>query len=391
MRGIELPAPTEDFTADPVELFFDLAYVFAFSQLVSILINEPTWSGVGTAALLFGLLWLPWQQLTWAANAVSGNGRKIRVIFLAATVLSIPMAAATSTALEGGGLVFALSLSGIMILGFFIQTLGSSAGTAMRSAVVWWIAPNVISIAVLTAGGLAEGVTRTVLWVVTLILVFGAMILAGRSEWLIRIGHMAERHALIVIIALGEVIVAIGIPVANTLQEQENLPVATVGALVAAGLFAGLLWWSYFDRPGPGLEHRGHSLQTDRERGRYVRDVYTWAHAPIVGGIMLSAAALEEIALHPLDPVSISFRTMLAGGLLMIATGISSAVWRANGAVAAERVVATIAIAGFVLAAASINGVSLLGMVVAMMLIGLTIEAVRIDRTGSVSPVSNLG
>ncbi|HEY5890766.1 MAG TPA: low temperature requirement protein A [Acidimicrobiia bacterium] len=389
MRGIELPAPTEDFTADPVELFFDLAYVFAFSQLVSILIVEPTWSGVGKAALLFGLLWLPWQQLTWAANAVSGNGRKIRVIFLAATVLSIPMAAATSTALEGGGLVFALSLSGIMILGFFIQALGSSAGTAMRLAVVWWIAPNVISIAVLTAGGVAEGAARRFLWVITLILVLGAMILAGNSEWLIRIGHMAERHALIVIIALGEVIVAIGIPVANTLQEQETLPVATVGALVAAGLFAGLLWWSYFDRPGPGLEHRGHTLLTDRERGRYVRDVYTWSHAPIVAGIMLSAAALEEIALHPLDPVSTSFRTMLAGGLLMIATGISSAVWRANGAVAAERIVATFAIAGFVLAAASINGVSLLGMVVAMMLIGLTIEAVRIDRTGSVSPVSN--
>ena len=77
MKGIELPPLTEDFTADPVELFFDLAYVFAFSQLVALLINEPTWAGAGKAALLFGLLWLPWQQLTWAANAVSGNGRPV--------------------------------------------------------------------------------------------------------------------------------------------------------------------------------------------------------------------------------------------------------------------------------------------------------------------------
>jgi low temperature requirement protein LtrA len=164
MRGIELPPPGEDFTADPVELFFDLAYVFAFSQLVSILIIEPTWNGVGKTALLFGLLWLPWQQLTWAANAVSGNGRQIRVIFLTATVLSIPMAASTSTALEEGGLVFALSLSGIVILGFFIQALGSSRGTAMRSAVVRWVTPNVLSIAVLIAGGLAAGRTRLILW-----------------------------------------------------------------------------------------------------------------------------------------------------------------------------------------------------------------------------------
>ncbi len=381
MRGIELPAPTEDFTADPVELFFDLAYVFAFSQLVSILVTDPTWNGVGRAALLFGLLWLPWQQLTWAANAVSGNGRQIRVIFLVATVLSIPMAAATSTALEGGGLVFALALSGIVILGFFIQGLGSSRGTAMRSAVVRWVTPNVLSVAVLIAGGLVEGTARLALWGLTLALVFAAMVWAGRSEWLIRIGHMSERHALLVIIALGEVIVAIGIPVAGALRENGSLPVATVSALVAAGVFACLLWWSYFDLPGPGLEHRGSKLEEARDRGRYVRDVYSWAHAPIVGGIMLSAAALEVIAFHPLDRLGLNFRAMLAGGLLLVASGISLAVWRAFGVIAVERIVGTLAIAGFVLAAASISGLVLLILVVAVMLFGLTIESIRIEKT----------
>ncbi|MBT8208321.1 MAG: low temperature requirement protein A, partial [Acidimicrobiia bacterium] len=88
MKGIELPPPTDDFTADPVELFFDLAYVFAFSQLVGVLIADHSWTGVGRAALLFGLLWLPWQQLTWAANAISGNGRPVRSLFLVATVVS---------------------------------------------------------------------------------------------------------------------------------------------------------------------------------------------------------------------------------------------------------------------------------------------------------------
>jgi low temperature requirement protein LtrA len=380
MRGIELPPPGEDFTADPVELFFDLAYVFAFSQLVSILIIEPTWNGVGKTALLFGLLWLPWQQLTWAANAVSGNGRQIRVIFLTATVLSIPMAASTSTALEEGGLVFALSLSGIVILGFFIQALGSSRGTAMRSAVVRWVTPNVLSIAVLIAGGLAAGRTRLILWMLTLALVIGAMILAGRSEWLVRIGHMAERHALLVIIALGEVIVAIGIPVAATLRESGDLPIPTVSALVAAGIFACLLWWSYFDRPSPGLELQGSQLTENRERGRYVRDVYSWSHAPIVAGIMVSAAALETIAFHPLDRVTLNFRAMLAGGLLLVAIGISFAVWRAFRLIAAERIGGTIAIAGFVLAAGSISGLTLLGLVVTAMLIGLTIESMRIEK-----------
>lgn len=268
-----------------------MAYVFAFSQLVGLLINDPTWSGVGRAALLFGLLWLPWQQLTWAANAVSGNGRRIRIIFLVATVLSIPMAGATSTALAGGGLVFALALSGIMLLGFLIQGMATSSETSMRDAVFWWIAPNVLSIAVLIAGGMVTGTTRLILWTVTLALVLGAMILAGRGEWLIRIGHMAERHALIVIVALGEVIVAIGIPVATALQDSDSLPIATVGALIASGLspaFSGGAISTDRDQDwntaGPNSKPIGNGAGTFAisTRGRMLR---SWRDHVVSGGL----------------------------------------------------------------------------------------------------------
>ena len=144
VKGIELPPVTEDFTADPVELFFDLAYVFAFSQLVGLLVLDPTWAGVGKAALLFGLLWLPWQQLTWAANAISGNGRPVRMLFLVATVVSIPMAAATSTAFEGGGPVFALALTGIMVIGFRMQTMGTAGSSDYRQVIYRWITPTLL-------------------------------------------------------------------------------------------------------------------------------------------------------------------------------------------------------------------------------------------------------
>ena len=373
----------QDFTADPVELFFDLAYVFAFSQLVGFLINEPSWGGVGKAALLFGLLWLPWQQLTWAANTVEGFRRKIRLILLVATVLSVPMAASTSTALDAGGLVFALSLGGIMLLGFLMQTLDSPQGTELWDAIVWWIAPNLVAIVVLIAGALAEGPLRIGLWLVNLAIVLGAMIAAGRGEWLIRVGHMAERHGLIVIIALGEVIVAIGIPVVTALQDGDGLPGATTAALVASGAFAGLLWWGYFDRPGPNLEERGTELASNRERGRYARDVYTWAHAPIVAGIMLAAAALEAISLHPLERVAPSFRLMLVFGLVLFLGGIAIAVWRAFRTLAAERVVGAAAVAGVMLLGATLNGVTLLTLVVAVLLGSLIVEHYRFDRTGS--------
>ncbi len=379
MKGIELPPLTEDFTADPVELFFDLAYVFAFSQLVALLIEDPSWSGVGKAALLFGLLWLPWQQLTWAANAVSGNGRPVRALFLIATVVSIPMAASTSTAFEGGGNVFAVALTGIMLIGFAMQTLGITENTDYRRAIFSWIGPNAIAIAVLVVGSFFDGTTRLAFWLGTAAIVLWAMVRAAEGEWIVRAGHFAERHGLIIIIALGEVIVAIGIPVVATLQKGDGLAFATVSALLASGGFAGLLWWAYFDRPSPGLEFAASKLSL-KNAGQYIRDVYTWAHAPLVAGIILSAAALEEIALHPRDPVHLEFRLMLAGGLFLFLIGVYVAVWRAFRAQARERLIGAIVIAALLFLGGSLEGVLLLTIVVVIMFFVLVIEHRRVER-----------
>jgi low temperature requirement protein LtrA len=379
MKGIELPPATEDFTADPVELFFDLAYVFAFSQLVALLIHEPTWAGAGKAALLFGLLWLPWQQLTWAANAVSGNGRPVRALFLVATVVSIPMAASTSTAFAGGGPVFAIALTGIMLIGFRMQTLGITEKISYRAAVYTWIAPNVVAITVLVIGSFFDGTVRLAFWLGTVAIVLWAMFRAADSEWMVRSGHFAERHGLIIIIALGEVIVAIGIPVVAALEQDGGLSLATISALLASGAFAGLLWWAYFDRPGPGLEFAASRLDA-QATGQYVRDVYTWAHAPIVAGIILAAASLEEIALHPRDTVPFEFRAMMAGGLSLFLIGVFLAVWRAFRAQARERLVGAIVISGLVLFGSSIEGLNLLTLVVVVLFVVLLIEHRRVER-----------
>lgn len=380
VRGIEVPERTEDFTADPVELFFDLAYVLAFSQLVGLLVDDHTWAGAGRMALLFWLLWLPWQQLTWAANAVSGNGRAVRLIFLAATAASVPMAAATSNALDEGGPVFAAMLAVIMALGFLTQTLGVERGTVLYRTVIRWQTPNVAALAMLVAGAFVDGGGRTVLWLLSVAVILAAMVAAGRGDWIIRSGHFAERHGLIVIIALGEVIVAIGLPVIQALEAGDGVPGRTVAALAAAGVFAALLWWAYFDRPSPALEHRGGAIEGERERGRYVRDVYTWAHAPIVAGIILAAAALEEITLRPTDELPVAFRMMFAGGLVLSVAGIAAAIWRAFRKVPPERVLAAGVLVPVLLLAGGLDGVVLLVIVDVAWAATLIAEHVRIER-----------
>jgi low temperature requirement protein LtrA len=379
VRGIEVPERTEDFTADPVELFFDLAYVFAFSQMVGVLAEDPSWATAGRSGVLFLLLWLPWSQFTWSANAVSGNGRPTRLLFLIGTAASVPMAASVTTAFGPGGPVFAITVGVIYVLAVATMTLGLEAGSNVHRSLVRWVVPNAAGLAVLIAGAFVDGSARVALWALTLAIVLSAMFLAGRGEWIVRSGHFAERHGLIVIIALGEVIVAIGVPVVEAL-ESGGLPALTVVALVASGAFAGLLWWGYFDRLSPALEHRGEQVDGDRERGRYVRDVYTWGHAPVVAGVILAAAALEEITLHPGDPAPGSIRLLFFGGLVLVALGAAGTVWRAFRAVARERLVAIVVLGAVLAAAGSWDGVLLVVAVDVVIAATLVVEHVRIER-----------
>lgn len=379
MKGIEVPERTEDFTADPVELFFDLAFVFAFSQLVARLIHDPTWSGVGETALLFWLIWLPWSQFTWAANAVSGNGRGVRVYFLVATAASMPMAASITTAYDAGGPTFAISLCIIMAMGLSTMLLSVGALEEHRGAIRGWMGRTVLAMAVLLVGSFLDGGARTAVWILASLIIVFAMASAGHDEWLIRGGHFAERHGLILIIALGEIIVAIGLPVVRALDDGDGLEFSTLVALVASGAFAGLMWWAYFDRVSPALEHRADTIDDAEQSGRYARDVYTVLHAVLVAGILVSAASLEEIALHPTDTVPDRFRVMLFAGVGLTLLAVVACVWRAFHAVARERLVAVAAIGGVIALTGAASGIVLIIAIDLILAAMLTLEHARIE------------
>ncbi len=116
MRNVPVPDREEDFTADPAELFFDLSFVFAFSRLVFHLVHDPTWKGFGEFVLLFLLIWTAWSGFTWTANAVAGNSRSVRTLLMVATAISVPMAASLEAPFEQGSLVFAITISLIIMM-----------------------------------------------------------------------------------------------------------------------------------------------------------------------------------------------------------------------------------------------------------------------------------
>ncbi len=376
MRGLVLPEISDDFAADPVELFFDLAYVFALSQLVKLILADPTWNGIGEASILFLLLWMPWSQFTWSANAVSGNSRTVRVLFLVATAASVPMAASIGTALDGNGVLFALPLAVIFLMALLMMVSGLETGSSEYRASLRYAAPSIVAMVLIVVGAFVRDEGRVGLWITGIVVFVVGTIRAGSDDWIIRTGHFAERHGLIIIIALGEVIVALG----NSIVVSEGrVASSTVVTLVTAGVLASLLWWSYFDRVQPAFEHRGEAL-TGKARGRFARDVYTYAHIPLVAGIVLIAVALEEMTLHPTDPMPTTYRTIGAAGLVMFFGGVGIGVYRSFRVIAKERAIAVAAIVALMAFGGRLDGVVLFVAIDLVLFIALATEHWRIER-----------
>jgi low temperature requirement protein LtrA len=381
MRGLVVPERTQDFTADPVELFFDLAFVFAFSQLVSHLVHHPTWSGAAEAGLLFLILWLAWSTFTWAANAVQGNAREVRAVFLVATAASVPIGASVTFAFDSGGGTFAIGTSVIVAMGIGLQLwafAGSDDASDQFQTVLRYGLPNVAAMALLIVGAFLDGGQRKFFWVLFIVVILVGMVGARSGDWIVRPGHFAERHGLIVIIALGEIVVAIGIAVVNSLTDAEGLSNETFVALSVAGAMAGLMWWGYFDRVLPSMEYRGEQLE-GRARSRFVADVYTGFHIPIVAGIIATAAAAEEILLHPTDEVHAEFLVMFVAGLSLFFGGIAACAMRAYRAIAKERVGAIVVLAAVVYLGRSWDGVMLLVVVDVVLFLTLVAEHFRVE------------
>lgn len=378
MNGVEIPDRGEDYAADPVELFFDLVFVFAFSRLVHHLVHHPNWQGVGEFLLLLAMIWLPWTQFTRSMNAVPGNARRVRVVVLAAVVASMPMAASVSSAFDSGGLAFAISLSVITAMALFTIAAGVGDRNERRSAALGGF-PNYVAIVLFLAGGLSEDSLRTTLWIAGVATIFlGTLRLQG-GPLIVRPAHFAERHGLILIIALGEVIVAIGNPIVSELEGSVGLSARTLAAIVAAGTFAGLLWWSFFDRTLPALEHR-HSSEVDiRYRRRFARDVYTYLHPLLIAGVILATAGLEEITLHPDERLTTPFRLMLASGTASYLLGAVAMGFRAYKVVAVERIIGAMAVVALVAATGAVPGLYVLISIDGVLFALLVLEYRRLE------------
>lgn len=333
----------------PLELFFDLVYVFAVTQLSHRLLAHPTIAGALEVTFLLLVVWWAWQYTTWFSNWFDPDAPQVRLVLIGVMLASLVLSVAIPEAFGGRGLMFALAYVAIQVgrTGFAVVVLRSSHPLAMgfRRILAWFVVSAILWV----AGGLAEGVARYALWLLALAMDYVGPAARywtpgfGRSrteEWTIDGAHFAERCQLIVIVALGESILVTG----ATFGAIEA-SAAAVAAFLSAFLGSAALWWLYFAR---SAHDASRAIAHAADPGRMARAAYTYSHLPMIAGIIALAAADELVLAHPGDPSAPATVALLLGGAALYVAGHGLFVWSIFGRALRSRIVAFLALAALV-------------------------------------------
>jgi low temperature requirement protein LtrA len=357
----------------PLELFFDLVFVLGITQTVALLVGGHDARSLWRAGLVLAMLWWAWTQFTWTANSIDLRPARTRIAFFVAMGAALTMAVSVSSAFGDGGVWIVVGYIVVRATGVWLHLTETTDPDTLASAKffarVSWVGPLV-----LLFGAFVDPPGRSWIWLAGGLLEVGAAGLVGGAAWHIQAGHFAERHGLIYIIALGEGIVAVGI-VAASVTAGEALDGVLLATMLLAVAGAAALWWSYFDRFA-GVVEDGLRSVADAQ-GPLARDAYSLGHYPMIAGVVLFAAAAEEVVLHPGDPLSGFTRLLvaIAFGLALLAQ--AAVVRRVSGPILVERIAAAMIVALLMVPSIEVRANIMLLAVLVVVVAALVVERRR--------------
>jgi len=301
----------------PVELFWDLVFVFAVTQVTTLLYDDLTWAGFGRAMLVLALVWWAWSAFVWMTNAHDPNDPPVRALLFLAMILTFIVALALPNAFGEDAAVFAVAYAGVRLVHLGLYVEASRRGSASLAAIAGFAITVAAGMALLVVGSLVGDPARTWLWVTA-----AAIDYAGPA-WLTRerlrgiqqvaVAHFAERYSLFVIICLGESIIAIGVGAAD-----RELDAGLAAGVVLALLVTIGLWWTYFDRVAGEAEDK---LAAREEPVLAAADAYSYLHLLLVSGIIICAIGLKASVGDSAEPLSDAARLALCGGAALYLIG----------------------------------------------------------------------
>ncbi len=297
-----------------LELFFDLVFVFTITQLSTLLVRETSWQGVIQVVFMLGVIWWMYDGYAWLTNAVPPDRASRRFFLLAAMAAYLVLALAIPEAFKGSGLTFGLAYLAIVLVH---SGLYASSSSESITRAIFGLAPfNLVSALLILAGGIVGGTAQYLLWGAGFVLEWLTPRLIDNSGFLIAPSHFVERHELVVIIALGESVVAVGIGAGEL-----PIDLALAGMAVLGLLLSACLWWTYFGSDDLERAEEALTAAPDARRQQMAVDAFGYWHLPILLGVIAMASTLRHAIGHSGEELSTEQALLLACGVAVFLAG----------------------------------------------------------------------
>ncbi|HSE56391.1 MAG TPA: low temperature requirement protein A [Nocardioidaceae bacterium] len=386
LQRLRVTPTTADATVTPLELFFDLVFVFALTQVTAMMADDLSGEGVLRGMLILALLWWSWTGYAWLSNVVRADEGAVRLVLITAMAAMFVLALTIPEAFDDlpGGLhgpvVLAVCYFGFRLMHLVMFWVIARDDPGLRAQLLRFTPSMVGGTAMLLVASTLDGTAQTLAWAAALLADYLGTLLGGSAGWRLRSpSHFAERHGLILIVALGESIVAIGVGVA-----QLPISVPIVVASVLGLTLASALWWTYFDMSALKGE-RALAEEPEATRAALARDAYSYFHMPLVAGVVLTALGLKKVleyvgdfSDHELsDPLKGVALYALFGGVVIYLLGHVGFKWRTGHEIGLSRLVPALVLTALVPVAALVPALAALALLTTVMVATVGFETWR--------------
>jgi low temperature requirement protein LtrA len=365
------PVETYEQRVTPLELFFDLVFVFAVTRVTALMAHDLSWASIGQGLLVLAALWWGWAAYAWLTNHVSGEDGRARVVVFIAMGAMVLVALAVPEAFDAHALLFALAYMAMRMAHLALYWVSSLEDPEVHVAVGKLLPTAITGPLLLVAASFTDGLPQAALWVLALLLDYGGPFVRGVAGYRVHPAHFAERFQLIIIIALGESIVAIGVGAGD-----EELDTAIGVAAVLSLLTSAALWWAYFDVVAMLAAHRLAEL-TGVVRNTLARDAFAYLHLPMIAGIELFALGVEQVVGHVGETLAPEAAAALCGGVALYLLAHVAFKLRTTGDLGVQRLWAALLLLACIPLAANVSAIPALAAVTAISVALIAYEAIR--------------
>jgi low temperature requirement protein LtrA len=355
----------------PLELFFDLVFVLALTQSTALMADDPTWEGLAQGLLVLGVLWWAWVAYAWLTSVVDPEEGAVRIVMFAAMAAFLVVALCVPEAFGDSAALFAGGYAVVRFAQIALYLIASRDDPALRQSVLGLTAGTAIGVALIGAAAFTDGALQGSLWALALLLDVGEPYMFGAEGWKLKPRHFAERHGLIIIIALGESIVAIGVG-AEVGLDAGVVAAATLGVFVVAAL-----WWLYFDVVALVAERRLVKAAKGRERNELARDSYSYLHFPMIAGIVLLAVGLKKTLGDVEEPLKLVPAVAMLGGTALYLLAHVAFRWRNLHTLNRQRLVCAILLLALLPIAVELPSLATLAVLAAVLVALIAYETIR--------------